>query len=533
MTVSFNLFDDLINETLPIIEDEAGMFTTDSEATRRRLLAGCIAILLSPKRLHVFKRLSHFVAAMQQHELNYIELLFVTPVSAASISHHFSGADQIDARYSDGSSFCIYTGSTPGLIYAANVFAELLELPTLQAFCDRICSACDNRAQVDQIAVEWSDRFDAYRRSRGGSSHKERQFKSIVSFCDRQFGGGRYSPRDISSDQVLDYWRAHWSDPQLNVQRYQKAHQLLVLFVDCFATQLNRMQESKPDLLDDNSADDQAFIGASDADDWSALHTEFAPIRFLLGPALKSVDFFMDLPYSAHHLMLSALRAHCFAPLENRMINAKRGKQAEALVATLLQELQQAQLPMDYQTALDKGDKAFNLFKRSVRASIYHLILNKDSEGLRLLYLVSPRLGAREGWLRDLAHMGIDLPELTEDQDDLTEVIESLYQAAYQVIADQRSVPPALNDAIKHCKQAWQACTQAGFTRDDKHDPVITNLFSQAADRFVGALTYFERSHRQLYEQIGDVERQQTHDLTIMHEIFTSIYQPQNEAQPS
>ena len=532
MTVSFNLFDDLFHETLPVTEDDCGVFATDSETTRRRMLAGCIATLLTRKRLHLFRRLSHFVAAIQQQGLNYIELLFVTPVSSTAISHHFSGADRIYAHYADGSSFCIFTGSTPELIYTANVFAELLELPTLQAFCDRICNARDSRDQVDQIAAEWSDQFDAYRRSRGGSSHKEKQFKSIVSFYEQQFNGGRYSPRDISSDQIMNYWQAHCTDPQLNVQRYKKVHQLLVLFVDCFATQLNRTLESQSDLLDDHSTEDAAFSSASGAEDWSALHTEYAPIRFLLGPAMESVGFFMELPYSAHHLMLSALRAHCFAPLENRIINAKRGKQTEALIAAVLHQLQQSQLPLDYQAIADKCDKTSSLFKRSVLASIYHLIINENSEGLRLLYLVSPQLGGRTGWLRDLAQMGVALPELTEEQSDLSEVIESLHQAVFQVMADQGSVPPALTEAIKHCKRAWQACTQAGFTREDKHDPVITSLFSQAAERFIGALTYFEQSHRQFHEQVGDVERQQKHDLTTMHKILTSLYQPQNEAQP-
>ena len=63
MTVSFNLFDDLFHETLPVTEDDCGVFATDSETTRRRMLAGCIATLLTRKRLHLFRRLSHFVAA--------------------------------------------------------------------------------------------------------------------------------------------------------------------------------------------------------------------------------------------------------------------------------------------------------------------------------------------------------------------------------------------------------------------------------------------------------------------------------------
>ncbi|MAA60933.1 MAG: hypothetical protein CMK79_12385 [Pseudomonadales bacterium] len=533
MTVSFNLFNELFNETLPIIEDDYGIFATDSESHRRRILAGCIKTLLTRERFQLLRRLSHFVAAIHQQGLNYIELLFVTPVSSSTISHCFSGADQIHAHYSDGSSFCIYCGSTPELIYTANAFAELLELPALQALCDRIGCNCNDRNQVDQIAREWSDQFDAYRRRRGGSSHKEKQFKSIVAFCDDQFDGGRYSPRDIGPDQLLGYWQTHWADPQLNVQRYQKVHQLLVLFVDSFASHLNQTAASEPGLLDDNSTDETVLSGVSGADDWTARHTGCEPIRFLLGTGLNSVGFFIDLPYPAHHLMLSALRAHCFAPLENRMINARRGPQAEALIAGILQQLQGAELPMDYQAILQRCNKTSGLFRRSVQASIYHLIVNENSDGLRLLYLVSPQLGGRAGWLRDLTRMGITVPELEEDQGDLSAVMESIYRSAYRAIAHQNGVPPELNDAITHCKQAWQACTQSGFSRKDRDDPLITDLLSQASDRFIGALTYFEQCHRQLLEQVGDVEQQQTFDLTTMHEIFKTIYQPQSEAQPS
>lgn len=530
-----NLFEQLLRETKHITRSDDGQFP-------ERLHVKCLALLLQKNRIRLFKRLTQLVVIAHQQGVDISTLFFVCPATQTHLRQLFpvhtqDATDAYDsdlvAVYSDGSDFKIRASSLVYLVLAGNLVAELLGFTEFMLRARRIGDAGDNRLRVDALAADWANLFDKYRQKRGGSSQQERQFKTIVNFFNRLYPSGEFTYLDIHSHHVLDFWIEHWKTQNLSLQRYQKAHQRFVGFVEQFAA--NQQQsymdtpsqtaeyECHPDFF---SEDDLASQGCSPMDDWAALFTDYTEIKFLKSTDLVHLSYLADLPVCASNLGLSALRAHCFSPLENKLIELRRQGTESSCMEEFLKKEKSLVYTLNYTDALKAFLRATDSFRLSSLASAHILMHHQLGEGPWLLYRIAPDLGGEEGFRCHLASMGI-VPadwswEFLQDAD----FFELAYSAFFDKLARKSSLPEKLQKALKLSQNAWENINRAGFLREQKNDDHFAQLFVFAAARLPNALSHLDASLRRLATQIQDFDQQMQQDFPIILNILASIYLP-------
>lgn len=530
-----NLFEQLLRETRHITRSEDGQFS-------ERLHAKCLALLLQKNRIRLFKRLTHLIMIAHQQDVDISTLFFVCPATQTHLRQLFPVDTQdptdvydgdLTAVYSDGSHFKIRANALLYLVLAGNLVAELLGFTEFMLRAKRISDAGDNRVRVEALAVDWANLFDKYRQKRGGSSQQERQFKTIVTFLNRLSPSGEFTYLDIHSHHVLDFWTEHCKTQNLCLQRYQKAHQRFVNFVEQFAAD---EQQSYSDVasqsteyegqLDSFSEDDLLSHGCSPMDDWAAIFTDYAEIKFLKSTDLVHLNYLADLPVCAANLGLSALRAHCFGPLENKLIELRRQGADGQQMEELLEREKSISYMLNYSEALEAFTRAAHSFRLSSLACAHILLHHQFGEGPWLLYRIAPDLGGEEGFRSHLALMGVAPKDWSWEFAQDADFFELAYKAFFEKLAQKSSLPEKLQKALKLSQSAWENINRAGFLREQKNDGHLAQLFIFAAARLPNALSHLDAALRRLATQIEDFDEQMEQDFAILLNIFTNIYSP-------
>lgn len=491
-----------------------------------KLLTRCLVHLLKREHPSLFKRLAHLIAAAHQYGVDIGTLFFVCPADQSQL--HALFCNKVDeaanddgggivATYTDGISFRIQACSLPYLVMTANLVAELLGFEEFMLRARDIARVVSIRGLVEAIALDWADAFEQYRQKRGGISQQNHRFKTIIEFLDRRFGEGCFSYMDIQPDQVLDFWIEHCRNKDLNVQRYSKVHQLFVSFIEHFATAADKVDSGLPndsvglsDYLDSLVEVCSSLHGCTWQDDWLALVTEFPQITFLNKADLSNISYLTDLPAPAMHLALSALRSHCFAPLQNALIEFSSKSTDKQLTRLLhLQETQRHIL--NYTDAIAKIEDAISEFRKICLACAHILITHQHPEGLQLLFAICPDLIGHESFPHDA-------PTSRQSHNGSVQTIQ-------QQLAANAPLPERLQQAMQKSREAWEFLDSNHYLKNDLIHPCSVTTVAAVAERLPNALLHLHSINRRLKNFLKTPEQKMLSDISTILVTFALIYQ--------
>ena len=221
---------------------------------------------------------------------------------------------------------------------------------------------------------------------------------------------------------------------------------------------------------------------------------------------------------------LSALRAHCFSPLENKLIELRRQGANQSCFEELLTTENSILLVPPYSEALEAFVSASESFRLSGLASAHILLHHQLSEGPWLLYRIDPDLKGEEGFRNHLACMGVAPEEWHWEFMQNADFFDLAYTAFFEKLQAKSPLPEKLQKSLKKSRNAWENINRFGFLREQKDDPHFAELFTFAAALLPNAQFHLDSAMRRLTGQIQDFDYQMQQDFVLMLNIFAKIY---------
>ena len=530
-TTPLNLFAALRDDASAVLAQASDGTDGPAVGFHEEALADTLRQLLRRDRLKLFRRMTHFVAALHRCGVDvYFAIFGLTPNSARFRDLFGTGeaadgvavtADAVDVEY-DAGRFSTSFGTMAQLVCAINLLSVYLEIDALQRRIHEIGLACTSQEKLDDIARAWTGDFDRYRQERLGSGQSARHFQAIADFLLARFPDGDFAASDLGSALALQFWCDNALNDSLDVRLYQSAHEACVDFVVAFAEQAAMSGVSGADSLadrEDLSGADPAHDGVTAHEDWAALADDFAAIKFLTAKDRKIVGPIADLPLAAGALLLSAFRAWCFADVQNRLVEyRRRGRSPEARQALLDALLEHGPAP-SYADASTQLEAAADKLRDAALATSHVLLGNRVIDGVGLLFHCDPELGGLPALAeRVRATAGEDAGPMN-----IAQFCDELFDAA----AGDGAPEPTLDAALERARGAWSKNERAGFRRAQQHDAHVVGELELASQRLPGALGHLENRIGALEAELlsaGGPHALQASDTMTVHNQLAEIH---------
>ena len=472
----------------------------DGDGFSDMLLSKVVCALLSSSRLSLIKRCAAFSATLQKAGVDPINAFFIAPPSGASVLAQLRSAGQLVCiennmlalEMDDGSKFRTSLGGTRKLICTVRAIAELLGFDAVDQLVTDTRDASGQK-DLEETALELSQRFEQYRLVRVGSMHQHRKFRAIRSFLKGRHPGENYSEHDISSEDVLEFWLQYAEFSHLSVRKYSSAHTAFCAYIQALAEALSTLTHTHPET------ESQTAYGNSAFEDWTALLEETADVELLKSAQYQRLSVLTNSNPAYTRMFASAFRVTRFNSTENKLSDKLSAADFNEVVSDL----------PTVAAVTETLEKDLEKFSTSAWAVLHVLIQNRCENAVFLAQ------GLSNG---SIFHEGT--PGLMSTELDCSH--EQILKRSMELLC--ASEESQFISIRKQAVRAWRATERKGLRKDQLHDPDIVKSLEMLSMWLVGANAHIVAVRKRLNAHLST----ESEDNAIFERKWRDLYLAQS-----